>query len=474
MDEWVPASDESERAVLGAVLVNNTHLNTVRHLLRPEDFYRSAHQRIWEAVLALTADRGHLAEGDSPVDALTLSNKLAAMGELEGVGGPLYLTQLMDGVPRLTNVAYYAEIVVDRARRRELAQAASETAAEAGETSRSVNELVESLGGRIDRLKVRPGAQHEPVLESIDAFMEEVAEAIAGKTQKLGYSTGLISLDAPMGGLVPGRLITLGARPKMGKSSLLITLARAVVKQQGGVHFQSIEMPKAQCIGRFLAQEASVPLMKLVHPSPANALTEREWQRIVQAVKRIKPFADHLEVDYSASVTVPDIKAAVWASDQRRAEKDLPPCQVVVVDYLQRIKSLQPKLTRREQLNEITWQLAEWAKNENRAIIVGAQIGRYQGRDYVKKTGLPPKPRPSNLKETGSIEEDSDQVILIDRDEVHMKEQGMEPGDREGVCWYSVALNRHGPVDYGEIHFWGETTAFTERDASRAKEVWGE
>ena len=452
----MPNSDDAERSILGAVLVNQEYLRDIEAAgVRAGDFYRLAHQRVFQAMQALV-------ERKVAIDLLTVCEEVKHEGGVEAAGGPGFVSRLMDGIPRLINVRHYAAIVKENANRRAVIQASNEVAVALSTGEATALEAVHMLARSTKHLA---GLQLRRVqwARDLDRFLDRLDKREKGTIPFDGVPTGFKGLDAKIVGWVPGFIYIVGARPKVGKTSFLMTCS-LMAAASAGVMYNSLEMDLSQLFMRALSSESRVDLLKLGRLAPGSELTEVEWHRIVRAYETLK------DLDFvplaSPVATVSELRAAVVGEQMRRKDEGQKPLKIVIVDYVGLMRGA--GANRAEQLSRIVWDMKSIASDEKVAVIIAAQIRRESKDNYSKKTGLPPKPRLGDLKDSGGLEEHADVVIFLDRDEVHLQEQDRPVGDKPWKSWLRVAANRHGPVGTSWLRFFKEYTLFVEEDEDRA------
>jgi replicative DNA helicase len=429
-----PQSLEAEQSVLGGILLENTALDRVVGLLGPEDFYREAHRRIFRAML-------ELAERNEPVDLVTLAEALRVRGELAEVGGGAYLAELAERVPTAANVVTYARIVRDRSILRGLIAAATDIATRGYDAPADVGALLDDAERRIfaiaDR-EVRPAfVRIENVLTDTIKLIERLYEQ---KQAVTGVPTGFTDLDRLTAGLQPSDLIIIAGRPSMGKTAFALNIAAHAAMHAGcGVAIFSLEMSKEQLAMRLLCAEAQVDLARV----RTGHLTDREFPRLAMAAGRLAEAP--IYIDDTPALSVLELRAkARRLKREPRARLGL-----IVVDYLQLMRSAEGKDSREQEISEISRSLKALAKELDVPVIALSQLNR-----QVENRN-PPKPRLADLRESGAIEQDADVIAFIYRDEVYN-----EDSDKKNIAEIIVAKQRNGPTDSVELTFRREFTAF--------------
>lgn len=434
-----PQNLEAERSVLGAMMLSPDAVADVVELLEPEDFYRSAHGRIYRAL------RGLFARGE-PVDVITAVEALRREGALEEVGGPLAIRDLVDETPTPAGAAHYARIVADAALRRRLITAAADImdlAYAVGEDADAVADRAEQRIYDVARRDDRDdGATLRDLLDQAMAELETIQNRESAYT---GIPTGFRDLDDLTSGLQPGNLIVIAARPGVGKSSLAINIARNVAIADHPVAVFSLEMSRFEIGMRLLCAEARVPWDRIRNKRVGPA----DWTGVVQAAEILHDAPLHI-VD-AGNVNIVDIRAKARRMRTSRTGLDL-----IVVDYLQLMTSPSARRpdNRQQEVAEISRQLKLLAKELHIPVIALSQLNRNPEARADKR------PQLSDLRESGAIEQDSDVVIFIHRDDLDPEKKR----DAELI----VAKHRNGPTGSIRLHFEPSLTQF--RNAARGVE----
>ena len=435
----VPFSLEAEQSVLGAILLEPSCLNVVMDLLpREEYFYGVNNQLIYGAM------REMFVLGE-PVDFVTVLEKLKENRDFDQDTGKVYLTQLAQLVPSIDNVEVYAQIVRDKYDLRTLMQAARSILDEASEGSEEPSLLLDAAEEKIYRIrqgKTVRGLQKlsEVLLETFDRLDRLNSP---DKDQYQGLPTGIRELDSTITGLNRSDLIIVAARPGVGKTSFGLNIARHVSVTAGRrVAFFSLEMGREQLASRLLASEALVEGTKL----RSGDLTDGEWSRLVEAGDILR--RANLYFDDTPGLTVPEMKGKLRRLDY---------VDLVVVDYLQLMTGTRKTDNRVNEISEITRNLKVMAKELNVPVIALSQLRRATDRTKDRRPGL------SELRDSGSIEQDADIVIFLHRPYYNITSEGgeiTEDVDRNAAT-IMVAKNRHGEVKDIDVHWQGEYMRFT-------------
>lgn len=414
----LPHDKEAEQGVLGCVLNNNEAVYQVSELITSEHFFSPAHREVFAAMINLT-ERG------DPIDEITLGNYLRSKGRLEQVGGLVYLAELMDLAPVSGNVLVYAEIVQEKFQLRSLINAAMEIAAQGRESQEDVQGLLHEAESVFLNLATNSARRKYKQLKEILVTNFETLEAAQGRDDELtGQPSGFIDLDQMTNGLQPSDLVILAARPSMGKTSFALNMARhAAVHNNASVAVFSLEMSKEQLAMRLLCSEAGVDTQKLRN----SALDEFEWDKLAAAAGQLSEA--RIYIDETPEVTPMGIKTI---GRQIQAEHGL---DLIVVDYLQLMRGRERTQNREQEIAEISRGLKALAKELNVPVLACAQLNRGLEARPDKR------PRLSDLRESGAIEQDADLVMFIYRDEVYHAET-----EDQGIAEIHIAKHRNGPI----------------------------
>jgi len=437
VERALPHNLEAERSVLGAILIQNEAYNTAVEVLRPEDFYRDAHRRIFDKIIAL-GERQHA------IDFITLREELARSGELDAVGGPAYIASLTDGVPRATNVEYYAKIVKEKAVLRNLISAANRILLEAYEADQDASEILDRAEHSIFQIaegRVRAGfvSLYDIAQDSVEAIQKAHEE----KQLITGVPTGFHDLDHLTSGLQRGDLIIVAARPSMGKTSLALNIAQHVGTHTGRtVGVFSLEMSKEQLFLRMLSSEAQID----GHRLRTGFLRGDDWGRLTAALGTLGQAKVY--IDDTPSIGVLEMRAK---ARRLAAEHGL---HLLVIDYIQLMQGRGRFDNRTQELGAISRSLKGLAKELNVPVVVLSQLSR------APEARSDHRPQLSDLRESGALEQDADVVLLIYRDDVYNK----EPGENENVAEIIIAKQRNGPTDTVKLAFIRERTRFENYD----------
>jgi len=433
-ERTLPHNLEAERSVLGAILVHNDAFNLAAQVIDSQDFYRDAHRRIFDRMVALN-DR------HDAIDFVTLKEELARAGELDEVGGPAYVASLADGVPRATNVEYYARIVKEKATLRNLIYAASKIVTNAYEADQESDLILDEAESAIfavadDRLKSGFIAMRDLVKDSFP----KIEKLFEQKRLITGVPTGFVDLDEMTRGLQGGDLVIVAARPSMGKTSLVLNIAQYVAALGDQVvGFFSLEMSKESLFLRLLTSEAQIDGHRLM----SGAIGGNDYHRISHALEKLN--AMKLFIDDTANIGVLEMRAK---SRRLQAEHGL---NLLVVDYIQLMSGRGRFENRTLELASISRSMKGLAKELNVPIVVLSQLSR------APEARSDHRPQLSDLRESGALEQDADVVVLIYRDDVYNKDPNSPDA---GTAELILAKQRNGPTGIVRLAFLREQTRF--------------
>ena len=438
IDRVPPHNLEAEESVLGAMMLSAEAIASVIETLKASDFYRPVHQRIYEKILVLYA-RGE------PVDAITTLEELKRRGDLEETGGALYVYNLVESVPTPGSASYYAQIVADHALLRRLIEAASQIMARAYSIPEDPRRAADEAEGLVYAV-ARQDEKEElvPIRTLVDESMLQLEQIHQRESAFAGVPTGFVDLDNLLSGLQPGNLIVVAARPGVGKSSFVTNLARNVAVGEGThdgkgapVLMFSLEMSRWEIGMRLLCGEARVPWDRV----RAGRVQTEEWTRIVEAAEHLHE-APMFIVD-SGNVTIVDIRAKA-----RRLRSSRHGLGLVIVDYLQLMSGHRRYDNRQQEIAEISRSLKLLGKELEVPVIAVSQLNRNP------ETRADKRPQLSDLRESGAIEQDSDIVMFIHRDD-----SDSDPAAK-GRADLIVAKHRNGPTATVQLTFLPHLTLF--------------
>jgi replicative DNA helicase len=432
-----PQNIEAEESLLSAVIQDSANLLEVLEILGPEDFYSASHKKIFSAVTDLFAK-------NQPVDLITLSNILTEKKEIEHIGGNgyqgvTYLSWLTDAAPMAVNSVHYARIIHDKACLRRMIEKANEISRRCYEHQGDVDEVInfaESAVFEISENKIRPSFY--PLSRIIETNIDTLEERQGNRTLITGVPTGYTQLDKLTSGFQPSDLIILAARPSMGKTALALNIARNAAVDGGvPVGLFSLEMSKEQLSMRMLCAEARVDSSRL----RGGFFSREDWNALTEAAGVLSEAP--IFIDDSPDVTAIEIRAK---ARRLKMEKGL---GLVIIDYLQLMRGRSSAERRELEISEISRSLKALSKELNVPVVALSQLNRKLEERSDKRPIL------SDLRESGSIEQDADVVAFIYRDEVYNRE---ENNPNKGRAEVIIGKQRNGPIGVANLTF---LTAYT-------------
>jgi replicative DNA helicase len=434
IDKLAPQSIEAEQSVLGSILIDADAVLRVGDFLKPADFYRAQHADIYEAMLSLHGQR-------EPIDLVTLGDELRRRDRLDAIGGPAYLTSLMNAVPTAVHAEHYGRIVERKAVLRNLIGAAGKIAAVGYEEANDAEVAIDRAESILFEISQR---RTDGGFESLSILLGQAYDRLEylheHRGQILGVPTGLGQLDALLGGLQPSDLIILAARPSVGKTSMALNIAQhAAVRERKKVAIFSLEMSREQLALRLLSAESGI------NPRPLQTgfVDETDWSKIAMVMNDMA--TAQMWIDDSAALSVMELRTKA-----RRLEAEQHGLDLVIVDYLQLMQSSTPNKdnNRVQEVSEISRGLKQLARELKVPVVALSQLSR-----GVEQRGSA-EPRLSDLRESGSIEQDSDVVIFLYRD-------GEQNPDAEvELVKAKVAKHRNGPIGEVPLQFRKANTRF--------------
>mgnify|MGYP000592546077 CR=1 FL=1 len=444
LDRIPPQNLEAEQAVLGAILLDSEALITAMERLNGDDFYRAGHQQIFTSMV-------ELAEANEPVDLITLTAKLQDKKQLEDIGSVSYLAELANAVPTAANIDYYATIVEEKAMLRRLIRAANQIVSNGYASGDDVASMLSDAELRIMEISQRRSSSGfvsiRDVLMEVFERVEFLAENKGGST---GISSGFRDLDKMTSGFQPNDLIIVAARPSVGKTAFALNIAQnAGVRGKQTVAIFSLEMAAAQLVQRMICAEANVDANRL----RTGELKGDDWEKLTMAIGSLSEA--HIYIDDSATINVAEIRAK---SRRLKKEKGL---GMIVIDYLQLIAGrARGGENRQQEVSEISRTLKQIARELEVPVIALSQLSRGVEQRQDKR------PMMSDLRESGSIEQDADIVAFLYRDDYYNKES-----EKEGVIEIIIAKQRNGPVGMVELAFLKNYNKFVSLDRTHEEPV---
>ncbi|OGE81378.1 MAG: replicative DNA helicase [Candidatus Doudnabacteria bacterium RIFCSPHIGHO2_12_FULL_48_11] len=432
-----PQNLEAEQSVLGSLMLDRDAIIKIADTLSAEDFYDEKHAVIYRAVLRLFDER-------SSIDILTVANKLDEAASLEKIGGMTYLTTLVNSVPSAAHVLHYAKIVRHKGTLRRLISQAAEIQSLGFREDADLETLLDQAEQKLFSVSQKYLKQNfVPLSEILHETFDRIDELHREKGKLRGLPTGFGDLDNKLGGLQKSDLVILAARPSMGKTSLALDVIRHVaVGKKKPVAIFSLEMSKDQLVDRLLAAEAEVDLWKMRTGRLNDIGPENDFERIGHALGRLSEAP--IFIDDSGTVNIMELRTK---ARRLQAEQAI---ELIVVDYLQLMEGRNTE-NRVQEVSEISRSLKTLAKELNVPVLALSQLSR-----AVEQRGGDKKPQLSDLRESGSIEQDADVVMFIYRDEMYTGKESRKPHIAEIL----IRKHRNGPTGEIELFFDAEKTSF--------------
>ena len=439
MGKLPPQVPELEESVLGALMIEQNAYAVVADLLRPSSFYKDQHRYIYEAIQSLASQ-------EKPIDILTVAESLKRLGKLEAVGGVTFLSDLTRKVASTAHLYFHAQIIAQKATARDLIAMAAHIEGQAYDETQDVEDLMQEAESTIFQIsqqnQKRDVTQIDPVIS--EAF-ERMRKAAKNEGNISGIPSGFHELDKITSGWQKSDLIIIAARPAMGKTNIALNFARNVTMLKGktAVLF-SLEMSKEEIAERLLAMDSGIENGKF----RSGELNKEDWTALGESIGRYS--MTNLYIDDTSNLTVPSLKSRV---------RRVPHADIVFIDYLGLLTSSAKKENRVQEISSITRELKIMAKELGIPVVVCAQLNRGSAEGRARKPVL------TDLRESGSIEQDADVVLFLHRD-YYYTEPGSEPSeDAQDVdptaAELIIAKNRHGGLDSIKLHFDGEHSKFT-------------
>ena len=429
-----PQNLEAEQSILGSILLDNSAINSALEILSVNDFYNEAHRKIFKIIVELS-------EKNEPVDLITLSSALKDRNLLDSAGGSAYLASLVDNVPSAANVANYAKIVKEKAILRGLIGSATNIITDCYDQGSDVDQILDNAEHSIFEIaenKVRPSFY--PIRDIVKESFRSIEDLYARKELITGVPTGFEKIDDMTSGLQNSDLIIIAGRPSMGKTAFALNIAQfAALETQIPVAVFSLEMSKEQLAFRMLASEARVDSQRL----RKGFLGETDWPKLTTAAGRLSEAP--LFIDDTPAITVLEMKAK---SRRLKADQGL---GLIVVDYIQLMRSSGYRDSREQEISEISRSLKSLAKELKVPVIALSQLNR-KVEDRTNR-----RPQMADLRESGAIEQDADVIAFIYRDELYNKS---EDNPEKGIAEIIIGKQRNGPTGTVKLAFLEKFTSF--------------
>lgn len=432
-----PQSIEAEQSVLGSLLLDKKAVIRVADIISPEDFYRDIHKIIYQTMLELF-------DKSEPIDLMTVSNRLEEKGLLDKIGGSSYLTTLVNFVPTAANAAHYAKIVQRKKTLRDLIEAAYNITRISYQEIEEIEMVLDQAEKNIFAISQRSLKQFfvpiKPALEEAFNRVDQLHKREGGTLR--GLSTGFPALDNYLAGLQKGDYILLAARPSLGKTTLALDIARNIAtKEKIPVGIFSLEMSSSQLVDRILCAQAKIDLWKLRTGKLSSKGEDNDFTRIQDAIGVLSE--SPIFIDDSASSSVLEIKTK---ARRLQAEHGL---GLVIVDYIQLINPMSSRESIVQQMTEISRSLKTLARELNVPVLAVSQLSR------ATEQRSPRIPRLADLRESGSLEQDADVVLLIYREDMDVKQS-----ERKNIADIFIAKHRNGPIGQIELYFNQDSVTF--------------
>lgn len=427
-----PQNIEAEKSVLGSMLIDSEAIGVVLEILDESWFYEEAHRKIYASIIDLYNNRKN-------VDLITLSNQLKGRNELESVGGVTYLSEIIDFVPTAANVEHYAHIVKEKGILRKLIRNATQIVSEGydpkGHATEAVD-LAEKLIFEVADLEQRRRAVH--IKDLVRESIETIDQLYQRKEYVTGLPTGFIEFDKMTSGLQKSDLVIVAGRPSMGKSALAIAMGdRTAIDLKKGVAYFSLEMAKEQLVQRMLCSQARVD----AHKVRSGFLSPSDWPKLTAAAGKLS--ASSMFIDDTPALSTIELRA------KARRLKSNHDIQLIIVDYLQLMRSTIRAESRQQEISEISRSLKELARELSVPVIALSQLSR------AVESRQDHRPQLADLRESGAIEQDADLVVLLMREEYYNPTE-----ENRGIAELIIAKQRNGPTGTVKLAFLREYMRF--------------
>lgn len=430
-----PHSVDAEQSVLGGLLLDNDAWFDVAEIVAPADFYRVPHQLVFSAMSELSAE-------DSPIDALTVAERLTSLGQLDKVGGFAMLGELAETTPGAGNVRAYARIVREYSTLRQLIGAANRIAESAfapeGRSSQDLVDLAEQEVFRIAEGRLREGGP-QPLVPLLTGAVERIERLHANRSPVTGLATGFDDLDRKTAGLQPSDLVIVAGRPSMGKTAFAMNMVEhAVMEGPGAVLVFSLEMPAEQLVMRLLSSLGRIDQTRL----RTGEMREEDWPRFSGAVSQLRD--KRLYIDDTPAISPQELRTRA-----RRVSREAHGLSLIVVDYLQLMRGSGNSENRTNEISEISRSLKAIAKELRCPLVALSQLNRSLEQRTDKR------PLMADLRESGAIEQDADLILFVYRDEVYHPDTA-----DKGTAEIIIGKQRNGPIGTVRLAFIGNLTKF--------------
>ncbi|PTJ49047.1 replicative DNA helicase [Staphylococcus simulans] len=453
----MPHNNEAEQSVLGAIIIDPQLMGETQGVLLPESFYRGAHQHIFRAMM-------HLFEENSEIDVVTLMDQLTSEGTLSEAGGPQYLAELASNVPTTRNIEYYREIVYKLAAKRNLIRVADQIAKDGYDSELDLDDILSDAERKILELaSTRESEGFKDIRDVLGQVYENAEELDQNSGQTPGIPTGYRDLDQMTAGFNRNDLIILAARPSVGKTAFALNIAQKVATHESNytVGIFSLEMSADQLATRMICSSGNVDSNRL----RTGTMTDEDWNRFTVAVGKLSK--TKIFIDDTPGIRITDLRSKCRRLKQEHG------LDMIVIDYLQLIMGSGSRMSdnRQQEVSEISRTLKAIARELECPVIALSQLSRGVEQRQDKR------PMMSDIRESGSIEQDADIVAFLYRDDYYNREDGeedddggMEPvtNDDNGEIEVIIAKQRNGPTGTVKLHFMKQYNKFTDIDYAHA------
>lgn len=453
----MPHNNEAEQSVLGAIIIDPQLMGETQGVLLPESFYRGAHQHIFRAMM-------HLFEENSEIDVVTLMDQLTSEGTLSEAGGPQYLAELASNVPTTRNSEYYREIVYKLAAKRNLIRVADQIAKDGYDSELELDDILSDAERKILELaSTRESEGFKDIRDVLGQVYENAEELDQNSGQTPGIPTGYRDLDQMTAGFNRNDLIILAARPSVGKTAFALNIAQKVATHESNytVGIFSLEMGADQLATRMICSSGNVDSNRL----RTGTMTDEDWNRFTVAVGKLSK--TKIFIDDTPGIRITDLRSKCRRLKQEHG------LDMIVIDYLQLIMGSGSRMSdnRQQEVSEISRTLKAIARELECPVIALSQLSRGVEQRQDKR------PMMSDIRESGSIEQDADIVAFLYRDDYYNREDGeddedggMEPvtNDDNGEIEVIIAKQRNGPTGTVKLHFMKQYNKFTDIDYAHA------
>lgn len=448
IEKMPPQNIEAEQSLLGSLLIDKDAIIKIADIVNKEDFYDNRHNEIFEAISKLYEKR-------QPIDILNLSNILKERKKLSEVGGRSYLMSLTNSVPSSSHVVSYAQIVARKATLRRLIKASSEITLMSYNETNEVEQLLDNAEQKLFRVSQNYLKQNfVPIKDVLDDAFDRIDTLHKESGRLRGIPTNFMDIDKKLAGFQKSDLIILAARPSMGKTSLALDIARQVAKQKISVGIFSLEMSKEQLVDRLLCVEANVDSWKMRTGKLSTKDGDDDFARINRAMGVLSEL--EIYIDDSAVANIMELRTK---ARRLKAEHNL---GMIVIDYLQLMEGSRTE-NRVQEISEISRSLKSLAKELNLPVLALSQLSR------SVESRMPPIPKLSDLRESGSIEQDADVVMFIYREDYYKKESS-----KPNIADIFIAKHRNGPTGRVELYFDMNKASFKNLDKTDLTEDSGQ